>query len=163
MSRSNGITEIPLSRGYYAIVDSADAKLLLPFTWTYSQPPKSKTGYAFTTINGKYTSMHQMLTQAPKRMRTDHKNGNGLDNRRSNLRVCTHAQNMANQGKHNNGLLSRYKGVTRDKAGWMGQLQCGARRFKKRCPTEKEAAEFYNQTAQEVFGEFARLNIIEGD
>lgn len=95
--------EIPLrSRKYpglVALVDEDDADLVLPYRWW---PRKCLTTsrdlfYAMTTgINGQSVSMHRLINQTPPGMETDHINGNGLDNRKANLRSVTSSQNLAN-------------------------------------------------------------------
>ena len=95
----------------------------------------------------------------------DHINGNSMDNRRCNLRICTISQNTANQRKQR-GCSSKYRGVSFAKGckkrPWQSYIQKDGKTvsigyFK----SEVEAAEAYNKKALELFGEFARLNNIE--
>jgi hypothetical protein len=65
--------------------------------------------------------LHRLITGAPAGMEVDHKNGNGLDNRRANLRVCTHAQNMMNMPKVK--ARSGFRGVRRMKNRWHARIQ----------------------------------------
>ena len=101
--------------------------------------------------------------QAPDGMVVDHIDGNSLNNRRSNLRICTPRQNTANRAKTRNGT-SRFKGVhfcTRDRK-WRAQIGVdGARRFIGDFDDEVEAARAYDRKAAELFGEFAYLNFPE--
>jgi hypothetical protein len=91
----------------------------------------------------------------------DHINGNGLDNRRENLRICSQALNCAN-AKKTKGKTSRFKGVfwNRQSKKWCAQIG-----NKKRnhiigyFNSEARAAQAYNRKAKEFFGEFARLNV----
>lgn len=91
------VARISLSRGYFALVDDADADLVGQYRWWYRAGVRSSTGYAYTTlvVGGRRTSvrMHRFLLDAPQGMEVDHENGDGLDNRRGNLRLVTRSQN----------------------------------------------------------------------
>src|SRR5687767_1877850 len=78
--------QIPTSRGFFALVDDADYEWLSKMRWSYVN------GYAVR--NG--TNMHRLITSAPVGMDVDHIDRNRLNNQRSNLRVCTHKENMQN-------------------------------------------------------------------
>ena len=101
----------------------------------------------------------------------DHINQNGLDNRRENLRLCTHSQNHANTEKLRGNFSSKFKGVyirkDREHLGFYASIGSakGPRGVKKqylgRYPTEEEAARAYDKKAKELFGEFAYLNFPE--
>lgn len=90
----------------------------------------------------------------------DHINGNGLDNRRSNLRICTRQQNLANSIKHKK-ISSIYKGVYwyKNYEKWHSSICFNYKRINLGYfNNEIEAAQAYNKAAQLYFGEFARLN-----
>ena len=94
----------------------------------------------------------------------DHINGNGLDNRRANLRVCTHQQNIFNQQKRKDKCSSKYKGVCWSKRNksWLAQIRFNYKLiYLGYYKNEDDAGLAYNEKAKELFGEFARLNIIE--
>lgn len=96
-------------------------------------------------------------------MSVDHINHNPLDNRKSNLRICSHLQNMQNRKKSQRGA-SVYKGVCRCKRNntWRAEIQCGYdRHYLGTFKTETEAARAYDQKAKELFKEFACLNFKE--
>jgi hypothetical protein len=109
-----------------------------------------------------------MILNAPPNMEVDHVNGNPLDNRKENLRVCTHEENGRNR-KPNKGKI--FKGVREIKS--VGQKKARHKRFLaaiyfkgKSIPigyyaTEEEAALAYDRKAKELFGEFANLNFPE--
>lgn len=110
---SGDTATVRLSAGYTAIIDASDACMVGNHTWTSIVYPK--TVYAKTNIpdtNGKISTvrMHRMILGAPSGMEVDHINGNGLDNRRSNLRLATKAENGRNRGANDNNT-SGYKGV----------------------------------------------------
>jgi hypothetical protein len=97
----------------------------------------------------------------PKGRVVDHKNGDGLDNRRSNLRPATHSQNMHNRRKTKSKTWSRFIGVSFDKrcGRWIADI-CTQRK-KMRLgwfDNEEDAARTYDAAAKKYHGEFARLN-----
>ena len=150
--------KITLTQGKFAIVDSADYIWLNQRKW-YAAKVGEYNWYACRSVNGKVVYMHNVIMGAKW---LDHENGNGLDNWRSNLRKCTHQQNQRNKRlpSHN---TSGYRGVTWHKqAGkWVAQIivdgkciSCGV------YDDKKEAAIAYDKKAIELFGEFARTNIL---
>jgi hypothetical protein len=151
--------EINLSRGKITIVDDADFDYLNQWRWKLSS-----TGYAVRAymVNGKTTRvrMHRLITNADKTKEVDHINGNSLDNRRSNLRTCSHAENNQNKGKQSNNT-SGYKGVMWDKGTgrWRAKIaKDGKDIHVGRFDDLVEAAKAYDMAALEVHGEFASLN-----
>lgn len=151
--------EIPLSRGFVAIVDATDAESVQQHKW--SAQPTSATVYAQRSIrrpDGGWTTqrLHQFLTGFAV---TDHRNGNGLDNRRANLREATQGQNVFNQRRRRG--ASGFKGVTywkRDSM-WKAQISCaGTNRHLGYYATALDAAIAYDTAARELHGEFATLN-----
>lgn len=98
--------------------------------------------------------LHTFLTGYP---RTDHANGDGLDNRRANLRRATHAENMRN--RRGVSSLSPYKGVGWHKSQWRAYIKVGGRFVSLgNHATEADAARAYDAAALEHFGSFARVN-----
>lgn len=93
-------------------------------------------------------------------MVVDHINGITTDNRKENLRLCTNVENTKNLRKQENGITSKYTGVSyyaRDRT-WEVNV---AGHYYGRYLTEKLAAKVYNEKATLLFGEFARLNLID--
>ena len=157
--------KIPLTRGQYAIVDDIDYGKLMKYKW---QCAKSA-GYCYASRakwNGKYCSsvqMHRQILNAPKNKYVDHINGNGLDNRRKNLRIATNSQNLMNS-KIFNTNTSGYRGVGWDKKEkkWKARItQNQKHKFLGYYLTKEDAAKAYNHAAKKLFGSFAKVNIIK--
>ena len=161
------MAEIPLSKGKVAIVDDADLANVSIYKWHAVE--KKGTWYAARSeTTGRYRHrqvyMHREILGLAPKVGTDHVNGDGLDNRRFNIRPATKAQN----GRNTNGCRNRrskFKGVSwhRDPkmaAGgrWRYRLHLGTRCIAGYARTEEEAAIGYNKLARAHFGEFARLN-----
>jgi len=108
--------------------------------------------------------MHRdILNLTDPKIKGDHADHNGLNNQRNNLRISTHAQNMANQSNKKNSL-SKYRGVVWDSRSenWTVNLsRLGKRHYVGKFKTQEDAALAYNVKAKEVHGEFAYQNIIQ--
>lgn len=160
--------EIELSRGKVALVDSEDWEYLNKFNWHTSNSSSKHTPLtswrAYRKINKRRVGMHNIIMNCPKGMLIDHINHDGLDNRKSNLRICTPAQNSIN--KRNSPLRNNnYKGVKwlEHQQRWcvrMGSTKSGTAKYVGTYDTEIEAAKAYNNAAIEMYGEFACLNPI---
>lgn len=153
--------EIPLSQGRVALVDDEDYGELSKYKWSLSCQGNSE--YAVRIVDGKMTSMHRTVLRPPAGYQTDHVNGNGLDNRRCNLRPCTKKQNQQNCRVSKNNKVG-YKGVCRSTDHsrvkvWRSFLVVDNKQINLgRYTTPEEAAHAYDKAALELFGEFARLN-----
>lgn len=150
--------QIPLSRGLVALVDDADFDLVSAVGKWYANP-SDRTFYARKNFSrgGRYFSvrMHTLITGWPL---VDHLNGNGLDNRRLNLRQATHSQNAMNRGMRSDNT-SGYKGVGLRRGAWTAEIYVhGVQHYLGRFLSAEEAARAYDAAAAELFGEFARLN-----
>lgn len=151
------MAEITLTRNKITIIDDEDLELISRYKW-YAHRNKSGNWYASSTINGVMTRMHSLLLGT--RSLIDHKNGDGLDNRRENLRLATLSQNVANSKKRK-GCTSQYKGVSWSKTEnkWAAEIYInGTRIFIGLFSNEVLAAQSYDTYALAYFGEFARLN-----
>lgn len=155
--------EIKLSKGYRAIVDDADFGWLSALPWFAREPSNpDKPVYATRSGEGHPIYMHREilgLSYGDPR-RGDHKNGDSLDNRRENLRVCTVSQNGANQRKQVR-RAGQFKGVSfrSNKNKYRAYIKHGGRAKQLGSfSTAEEAARAYDTAARLLFGEFARLN-----
>jgi hypothetical protein len=152
--------EIPLTKGMVAIVDDEDYAELSKYKWHYS----GKYARRYASVNGKriYVWMHRVIAGTPDGMDTDHINGNKLDNRRANLRVCTRSQNMHNSATGIKNNTSKYKGVTYNGGKWIASICVNFRKLYLGCFTdERDAATAYNEAAFRLMGDFAQLNTID--
>jgi hypothetical protein len=153
---------IPLTQGQYAIVDAEDYERVSQFKWCISRVGHQL--YAYRKHHGKTLRMHQFIMNPPKGMVVDHIDGNGLDNRRGNLRICTRAQNAWNQTRRKSpNASSQYVGVHRHKhrpAQWYVMIQCdGAVTNMGPFDTEIEAARARDYRVVEVHGPYAHVNL----
>ena len=155
--------EIPLTRGRVAIVDDDDFVVLSAYRWTYATR-----GYAIRTAlpgdnhawGTSSAIMHRQIVNAPRGMDVDHVNGDRLDNRRANLRICTRSENLRNVGRRPTNT-SGLKGAAWDRytSSWKASIRAFGRhihlgRFK----TAEEAAGMYDAAALIFHGDFARPN-----
>ncbi len=154
--------QIELTRGLFALVDAEDYDHLMKTKW-YAHGGKCGKFYATAKIGGKAIRLHNLLARPPCDMEVDHINGNSLDNRKKNLRICTRAQNGANTiRKRSANSLCKYRGTNINPRGRF-QAQINVKGKKISLGTfdlEVDAAKAYNAAAQKYFGEFARLNAV---
>lgn len=150
---------IPLTQGKVAIIDSENYEWLNQWKWYASD--KNYGGYiAVRTINRKKKiRMHRLIMNCPDDKQIDHINHRINDNRKCNLRICTHTQNLQNQLSR--GGKSVFKGITYSYPNrkWVARIQLNKRRiFLGSFNTEIDAAKAYDTKALELFGEFAYIN-----
>lgn len=152
--RTDGVIEITLTRGKTALIDAADYTLLKGRRW--SARNNKNNWYAVSRTGGTHISMHRLLlpTKSPKIV--DHKNGNGLDNRRSNLREATHSDNRHNARKKR-GSSSLLAGVHYVKP-WWAQIQIHGKRIGLgRFATEQEAHEAFLKAESKYYPNCRRM------
>jgi hypothetical protein len=157
---NDAVRYIPLTRGQYAIVDAADFEWLSRYKW-HAAPRDAAGGfYARRHEKGRNVWMHREIMNAPEGMVVDHIDGNGLNDRRCNLRLCTRTQNGRNRRK-NRDSDNEYKGIWTDKKTGRSYAQIrfeGEQLYLGSFDTAVEAARAYDRKARELFGEFAYLN-----
>ena len=155
--------EIPLTQGKVAIIDEADWPLVSGFGWYavkdrniwYAQANTSRKEGPRRTVR-----MHRLLLGlTDQKIKIDHRDGNGLNNRRANLRTCTHTQNLRNRGAQANNKCG-FKGVSWHKQHgmWRAQIQVsGRQKHLGYFPTHEAAYAAYCAAAAELHGEFANF------
>lgn len=160
---------IPLTQGYSAVVDDADFEWLSQWKWCVSMMgrPGRKKPYA---VRGAWEDgrtriilMHRVISGAGEGEKSDHRDRDGLNNVRSNLRVCSQAQNTLNRpGNQTGRKTSKYKGVY-----WSKGINRWVARFQEKhvacCKDEIDAAKAYDSAAKNVSADFAWLNFPEGE
>ena len=152
------VRHIPLGNGLFAIVDAADYDRLRKYRWCATR--RGRNVYAVSSENGRTVSMHRMLMKPRRGYVVDHIDGNGLNNRRCNLRVCTPAQNLANKAPR--GGSSQFVGVYRYRDKWGANVtRRGKCYYVGTFDDEVEAAKARDRKAYELHGEYAYLNFPE--
>lgn len=158
--------EIKLSQGKVALIDDEDFDSISKYKW-YAHKRRGiyYAGRNGNTINGKrhQIQMHRsIINVTDKKIIVDHKDHNGLNNMRINLRRCTQAQNTANKSSHKN-TSSKYLGVSFIKKTnkWRAMImKTGTNMVLGSFVTEEAAASAYNYAAIKYHGSFANLNVI---
>lgn len=154
---------ILLTRGLVAVVDDKDFVRLSAFQWmAVSSTEASRSLFYAARAEGKRRLfMHHEILPQRDGVEVDHKNRNGLDNRRSNLRYATHSQQMANRRVW---AKSGLRGVRYDPSSpgckpWRAKIAKDGTEIRLgRFATAEEAARAYDEAAVRLYGEFAMLN-----
>lgn len=153
---------IPLTKGFFALVDDGDFDSLSQFKWHVRETGQRR--YAIRRQYGgspQWIRMHRQIVTALPDEEVDHLNGDGLDNRRKNLRNCSHRENCRAFKSKTQQTSSQFRGVT-----WHAKAQKWAAQVKMngRCfyvglfEGERAAAVARDAKAVELFGSFAGLN-----
>lgn len=158
---------IPLTKGYEAAIDIADLPLVAGKPWCadirYRKDGTVRTVYAVRVETRDKKSrtalMHRVIAETPLGMEADHWDGNGLNNRRSNLRNATVAQNRQNAAISADNT-SGVKGVCWDKRAkkWKAQIAADGKRWERRFLTINDAAAWRAEQAALLHREFARAS-----
>lgn len=153
-------TILPLTRGRFTVIDERDEGTVARHRWCFHHK-----GYAVRMLprdGGKQRMayIHRVILAAPDGSEVDHRNRNTLDNRRSNLRLCTVRQNAQNRRRAVTNR-SGYRGVHWAKYDrkWKATIRVsGRKQHLGYFVSAEDAARAYDQAALRFFGEFASLN-----
>lgn len=159
------VMAIPLGRGLVALVDDADYGRVSAYTWyafiregrpTYARARRLKRANGQNGAPRAFERMHRYILGVGAGIQIDHRDRDGLNNVRSNLRVCTTEQNAQNRRAYGE---TGFKGVYRDRRRFVASIESGGivRRLG-RFDDPIEAAIAYDTAAKQIFGEFAWLN-----
>lgn len=156
--------EIPLKYGKITLIDDVDFEKVSNFRWYASNhhPRSYACSSTYNPENQKsiHFYMHRIIMNAKRGEQVDHINGDGLDNRRSNLRLCSNQQNRFNM-RPRPGYSSKYKGVYVEKKTrkWVAQIRLNDKTtYLGAFAKEIDAALTYDNAAKKHYGGFAHTN-----
>lgn len=149
---------VPLTQGLFAVIDDEDYELVRRFKWRAAKNGSySKTFYAVTGRGAGLTAMHSLIMPTEPGLEVDHRDRNGLNNTRANLRPSTRAQNVRNRSYSR--ARPGYRGAYPRGQAWRAAIMVDRRqRSLGFFPTEMQAARAYDLAAKAHFGEWAVLN-----
>jgi len=155
------IAFVTLTKGYVAIIDADDVERVQPFSWRALVVHTNVYGYRSlerSHINRKGMLLHRLIMNAPNGFDVDHINCNSLDNRKSNMRICTHSENLCNQ-RTRKGTASPLKGVSfaKCKTRWRARIVIqGVEISLGQFATEQEAHAAYCTASAKIHKDFGR-------
>lgn len=159
--------QIKLTQNKVALVDDEDYDFLSNWKWFASwdghnwYARRNSGVYPFR----RQIQMHRVIMDVTNELEVDHKDGNGLNNQKYNLRICTHAKNTINKKKHVDNT-SGYKGVTFNKATgkYVASIYVDGKRISLGYFVDIiDAAKTYDKAAIKYFGEYSKTNFQQGD
>lgn len=148
---------IELTKGLFAEVDPEDFEWLNQWSWHTLKCGKHFYAAMREKNKGKIILMHRLILKAKKKEIVDHKDGNGLNNNKTNIRICNLMQNRANQKAI--GKTLKFKGIKKHRKKFQAHIG-----YKNKLIyigtfiSDIEAARAYDKKALEIFGEFANIN-----
>jgi hypothetical protein len=157
--------EVEISRGMVALVDDEDFEMVKRYRWFALVYKDRDLVYAAVKQSGTTLLMHRLIMNPLKCFFVDHRDHNGLNNTRDNLRLCTASQNLGNQractSRSGINTHSKFKGVSFYKKSqrFLAYIKIGKKqKYLGSFNNEIDAAFAYDRKALEVFGDFAYLN-----
>lgn len=161
------VQQISLTRSQVALVDDEDFERVSAFNWFATgriRKSGDRSWYAYRTayVDGRAHNilLHRFIVSAPSGLLVDHRNRDGLDCRRCNLRLCDVQQNAFNRERRL--PPSGYRGVHRHYDCWRAQIELNGKIYRRgRLASAEDAARAYDELAREHHGEFAVLNFPE--
>jgi len=148
---------VPLTRGLEAVIDAEDVPLVKGKHWQ-AKPGRRQTHTTYAASGMSCLKMHRLIMPAPEGFEVDHIDGDGLNNRKSNLRIATREQNRRNVALRPDNT-SGYKGVTFDKetGKWRAVIRVDGKQKKLgRFATPDQAHDAYAKASRTLHGEFGR-------
>ena len=147
---------IELTQGYFAEIDDEDYPLVKDIKWHVIKSKCSVYAVHSKRIKNKteVLLMHRLITKASKGEFVDHIDSNGLNNKKSNLRICSHAENTRNSKvrKHSK---TGIRGVREQFGKFQGQVCFNKNRYRKFFNTIEEASDWVEKTRKKLHGDFA--------
>lgn len=159
--------KIKLTQNKYALVDDSDYEYLSQWKWCANKNRNTWYAVRAEKLGDKKSLvlMHRVIANTPIGVKTDHEDGNGLNNQRYNLRTCSTSQNAMNSKKASNNT-SGYKGVTwhKELGKFVARIHINGKSIHLGVfQSAKEAGEAYNKKALELFGNYALINKVKGE
>jgi len=160
-----GARWIPLTKGFFALVDEGDYARVSEFIWHATDQGDGRFYAARSIGNSGKQFLHSFILATPYEIEVDHVNRDPLDNRRLNLRPATSSDNKCNRGLQSNNT-SGFKGVSFSKSA--GRWEAYVKKDYKKVhlglfSSAENAAIAYNIAALKLYGEFAKLNLCPGE
>jgi AP2 domain-containing protein len=158
----SAVVFIPLTQGKVTVIDFEDFEKVRLYKWHAQRVNNHWYARAYTGRENKksqLTYLHKFLCNGEQD--TDHRDGDGLNNQRRNLRACSKSENQRSVRRKKDGATSKFRGVSlcRQTNRWRAQIYYGRRQHVLgRYDNAENAARAYDAAAKEYFGEFASLN-----
>lgn len=153
--------KIQLGKGEFTLVDDEDFCKLSLIKWRILKARGYTKDYVYGYISSKkrHIFLHRFLMNPQIGMVVDHINGDGLDNRKKNLRICTTQENSRSRRFLQKNNTTGYQGVKKNKNGWESQIKVnGKMKYLGYSKDKTKAAKIYDEAAKKYHGEFATLN-----